>query len=111
MQLPRDIIDSLQPRMYALRHRQTDLLDQALHVHLLECAADDNVREESGGGEGHDKAGGDDGESAEEVDSVLVAAESGFARHDELREGSVRVASEAGGTDEGDSDGGHLTNE
>ena len=101
MQLPRDIIDSLQPRMYALRHRQTDLLDQALHVHLLERTPDDDVGEERGGGEGDDETGGDDGEGAEEVESELIPRESRFTRYNKLVEKSCqRVKRMRGGRDE-----------
>lgn len=57
VQLPGDIIDRLSSTVDPLRDGQTDLIDQPLHVHLLERTADDDVREERGGREGDHETG------------------------------------------------------
>lgn len=101
VQLPRHIIDRLPSRMKPLRNGQPNLLNQSLHIHLLERTPDDDVGEERGGGEGDDETGGDDGEGAEEVESELIPRESGFTRYDKLVEKSCqRVKRMRGGRDE-----------
>lgn len=56
VQLERNVVDALLPAVHALCDGEPNLLDQALHVHLLERAADDHVREKGGGREGNDES-------------------------------------------------------
>jgi hypothetical protein len=112
VELPGDIIDRLQPLMHPPPNCSSDLLDQPLHVHLLKCATNDDVRQESSSGEGYHESRGDGGDGAEEVGCELVAAQRWLAGYDELETiESVRVLWEIGGTNEGNSLRCHLSGE
>lgn len=64
VQRPRHVVDALLIPVHSLSDRVTDLLDQALHVELLERAADDDMREQVGRRQRQHHAARDLGESA-----------------------------------------------
>lgn len=68
-----DVVDALVLAVHPLSDGLTDLLDQALHVHLLERRPDDDVREQVGRRQGHHDGRGDARERAVEVGRVGVA--------------------------------------
>lgn len=84
MQLPRDIVDGLQPGMNPLGDSLPDFVDQPLHLEVFERRTDNHVREERRGRERDEERRGDDGKGTEEVQAKLVAREGWFARHDKL---------------------------
>ena len=59
VQRPRHVVDALLVAVHALGDRMADLLDQPLHVELLERAADNDVREQRRRREREHDAGGD----------------------------------------------------
>ena len=84
VQLPRDIIDGLQPGVDPLGDGLPDFVDQPLHLEVFERRTDNHVREERGGRERDEERRGDDGKGAEEVQAELVARKGWFARYNKL---------------------------
>ena len=97
VQLLGDVVDRLQPGMNALGDGLPDLVDEALHLEVLERRADDDVREERRRRERDEDGRRNDGEGAEPVEAELVPGEGGLAGNDELRGGRGEGARGGGG--------------